>query len=107
MADDSEWLDIVYSGFWDYPFAFVVRYQGSVYLFLRGDFDDELDDYPSEYEIFVRNDLDINDLQKNFSIDSVGERGEVVARVDMRGITFDPTHRETIRSNVFHQIDHE
>jgi len=97
----NEWLNIVYSGFWDYPFAFVVKYKESTYLFLRGDFDDELDDYPSEFEVFLRNDLE---LENNFSI---GDDDEFIGRIDMREIQFDPTHREQIYSKAFSQIHNE
>ena len=102
--EEDGWLDIVYSGFWDYPFAFVVRYKEFTYLFARGDFDDELDDYPSEYEVFLRNDIDIEKIEKNFRIE---EYGDAVARIDMKQIEFDPTHREKIYSKVFKQIHNE
>ena len=101
---NTPWLNIVYSGFWDYPFAFVVKYKGSTYLFRRGDFDAQLDDYPSEYEVVVRNDIDVGKLEKNFRID---EGGEVIGRIDMRQIKFDQTHREQVHASVFKQINNE
>lgn len=98
---DGEWLGIVYSGFWDYPFAFITSYEDSTYLFVRGDFDDELDDYPSEYEVFVRNDIDFEKIEKNFRIE---ESGTSIGKVDMKQIQFDSTHREKINSKIFKQI---
>ncbi len=94
----SEWLKIVYSGFWDYPFAFIVKFEGDVYLFLRGDFDEKLDDYPTEYEIILDNSIDTASIRKNFPL---RDGGEVVGKVDMRDVRFDPTHREWISSKVF------
>jgi len=104
MSNDEEWLNIVYSGFWDYPFAFVVRFKMSTYLFVRGDFDEEVHDYPSEFEVFVTNDIDIDKLEKNFPIE---ESGEAIGRVDRKEIEFDPTHRERIDSRVFRRIHNE
>jgi len=57
-----------------------------------------LDEYPSEFEVILDNSIDIGSLQKNFEID---DNGEVIARVDMHEINFDPTHRERIDSKVF------
>jgi hypothetical protein len=94
----SEWLRIVYSGFWDYPFGFVVEFEGDVYVFLRGDFDEELDDYSTEYEIIRDNSIDMTSMRKNFSYTGTGD---VVGRVDMRQLRFDPSHREEISSKVF------
>jgi hypothetical protein len=101
---DNEWLNIVYSGFWDYPFAFVVRYKGSKYLFLRGGFDDELDDYPSEYEVYKRKDLESDGHTIGFG---KVEWGEPFGRIDMRQVEFDPTHREQINSTTFKKIKNE
>ncbi len=101
---DTEWLSIIYSGFWDYPFAFVTRYKDSTYLFVHGYFDDELDDYPSEYEVFVRNDIDFENIEKNFLIE---ESGTSIGRVDMKDIQFDWTHREKINSKIFKQIHND
>lgn len=101
---NNKWLNIVYSGFWDYPFAFVVKYKNSTYLFLRGGFDEQLDDYPSEYQVYLRNDININTLEENFGVNGCGE---AIGRVDMKQIKFDPTHREQIYSDVFKQIYNE
>ena len=42
-------LPIFYSAYWDAPLSFVVGYLGETYSFIRGDFDEELDEYPSNY----------------------------------------------------------
>src|SRR5688500_17365071 len=102
--DRNKWLNIIYSGFWDYPFAFVVRYKNATYLFHRGDFDDEVDDYPSEYRIFLSNDIDIEKIESNFRI---RDGGDLVGTIDMREIEFDPTHREQIYSRLFRKILNE
>lgn len=97
----GEWLKIVYSGFWDYPFEFVVEFEGDVYLFLRGGFDEELDDYPTKYEIIRDNSIDMTSMRKNFSYKGTGK---VVGRVDMRELRFDPSHRREISSKVFFDL---
>src|SRR5690349_12955741 len=94
-----EWLKIVYSGFWDYPFAFAVEFEGDVYVFLRGDFDEELDDYPSEYEIIRDNSIVMSSIRNNFRY--AGGCGEVVGRIDMRDLRFDPSQQREISSKVF------
>jgi len=93
-----EWLRIVYSAFWDYPFGIAVEYEGDVYIFLRGGFDEELDDYPSEFEIIRDNSIDMSSMRNNFTYDGTGE---VVGRIDMRELHFDPSHRQYISSKVF------
>lgn len=98
---EHEWLDIIYSGFWDFPLAFVVRFDGNIYLFRRGYFDEVIDDYPSEYEVIVDNSIDIDGLEKNFLIK---EGGTALGRVDMHAIVFDPTHRERINARVFAEL---
>lgn len=95
---EGEWLDIVYSGFWDYPFAFVVQFEGSVYMFLRGNFDEQLGDYPAGYDVFRNRLIDMRAIHKNFQ-PTTG--GEFVGRIDMREIRFDPSHRQRINSKVF------
>lgn len=93
-----EWLKIVYSGFWDFPFAFAVAFEKDVYVFVRGGFDEELDDYPTEYEIIRDNSIDMSSMRNNFRYTGTGD---VVGRVDMRDLRFDPSHREQISSKVF------
>ena len=94
----GEWLKIIYSGFGDFPFAFVVEFDGDVFVFRRQGFDEELDEYPPEYEIIRDNSIDMTSIRKNFSYTGTGD---VVGRVDMRELRFDPSHREEINSKVF------
>jgi hypothetical protein len=98
---NNEWLKIIYSGFWDYPFDFVVKFEDNIYLFRRGGFDEDMDDYPNDYEVILDNTIDISTLRNNFNICS---NGTVVGRVSIRAIDFDPTHREQINSRVFSEL---
>ena len=43
---------IKYFSFWDVPRTFAFVRNGNVYL-LTSEFDDELDEYPDEYEVFA------------------------------------------------------
>ena len=97
----TKWLKIVYSGFWDFPFAFAVEFEGDVYQFRRGYFDEDLDDYPSEYEVRRLDSVSMSSIRENFPC---YEGGEVVGQVDMRAVRFDPSHREWIDARVFESL---
>jgi len=43
---------IKYFSFWDVPRTFVFEQAGKVYV-LASEFDDDLDEYPDDYEVFV------------------------------------------------------
>lgn len=43
---------IKYFSFWDVPRTFVFERDGQLYL-LTSEFDDDIDEYPDEYEIFL------------------------------------------------------
>jgi hypothetical protein len=49
---NDEKLRILYSGYYDAPLSFIVNYREVTYYFWRGYFDDDIDDFPSEYEVF-------------------------------------------------------
>ena len=44
---------ILYSGFYDTPLAFVTSQENTQYVFWRGFFDEQIDDYPTHYQVFV------------------------------------------------------
>src|SRR5215470_15739489 len=45
-------VEIRYFSFWDVPRTFAFEYGGKVYL-LTSEFDDALDEYPDDYDVFV------------------------------------------------------
>jgi len=57
---------ILYSGFCEAPLAFVTTYENTQYLFWRGFFDDELDDYPKEYEVFILPNLSEEEIKESW-----------------------------------------
>ena len=97
----TEWLRIVYSGFWDFPFAFWVEFRGHVYQFLRGDFNEDIDDYPSEYEVTRHDSLAMSSIRGN---STAVDGGMAIGRINMREVRFDPSHRERIDAAVFRAL---
>ena len=49
----NAFIPIYYSGFWDVPHAFLTVYEDKLYYFRRGYFDDGLDDYPPNYQVYL------------------------------------------------------
>jgi hypothetical protein len=95
---------ILYSGFYDAPVAFVTSLENTQYLFWRGFFDEQLDDYPNEYKVFVLPNL--SEEQINESWISLPEKAiAYVGRVSMSRVAFDPTRREAIDTGTFDFIE--
>ena len=96
-------LPFIYSGFHDRPLAFVVWHDSGQYLFWRGFFDDDLDDYSHIYEVYRLPRPTNDDLKANWTslpelaIDKVGS----VPHADVK---FDPTNRQWIDSSVFQRL---
>ena len=92
-------VKIIYSGFYDAPLAFVAGYKGTQYLFWRV-FDDELDDYPQEYEVFVLPDLSEAEVKESWAY--LPKKAKTyLGKIVMSKIVFDPTKRLSIKSSVF------
>lgn len=88
-------LPIVYSGYWDAPLAFVVAYNEKIYLFWRGHFNDELDDYPSIYKVSQIKDVSFAQVKENWT--ALADKEQVdVGEIDFRDVIFDPTKRKEI-----------
>jgi hypothetical protein len=99
-----EQTKIIYSGFYDALLAFVAKHEGKQYLFWRGNFDEELDGYPSIYEVF--NLPNLTDDEINASWSSLADRAEIkVGRIHMGQVLFDPSKRESIDSATFDRLD--
>lgn len=95
-------LPIIYSGFYDAPLAFLVKYENRVYLFWRGYFNDVIDDYLPEYEVFTTNLLSIDDPNIDWeNLWKQGVNSNSVGKIHMNNVIFDSTHRKFINIDTF------
>jgi hypothetical protein len=62
----TNWVPITYRGYWDVPRIILARAGRSVFL-LECLFDDDLDDYPDEYQVYLMPaDLDERSLPQDW-----------------------------------------
>ncbi|HET6976396.1 MAG TPA: hypothetical protein VFI24_08740 [Pyrinomonadaceae bacterium] len=95
---------ILYSGFYDAPLAFVTSHQNVQYLFWRGFFDEQLDDYPNDYRVYVLPNL--SEEQINAFWSSLPEKAiAYIGKVSLNQVAFDPTRREFIDTVTFDLIE--
>src|SRR6266852_3678230 len=94
---------ILYSGFYDAPLAFVTTYENSQYLFWRGFFDDELDDYPSEYEVFILPNLSEKEIKESWPL-LPKKAVAFIGKISMDRVMFDPTKRDSINVATFERL---
>lgn len=106
----SEMIPIYYDGFWDVPMAFLTILDEKIYLFDRGGFDEELDDYPPNYKIFLVKDVSLEDafeprdasVTMAVKISSYVLHGEheFIGEVEVDGVCFDETRRKFFDSRI-------
>jgi hypothetical protein len=97
-----EKLKIQYRDFWDVPRVFVTSYQGRHYLF-DCPFNDELDEYPDHYEVFLTNSLPaevLNGSWMNIRDQAIHHLGQV----PVKSVQFDETMREEIDAGILKQL---
>jgi len=95
-------VQIQYRDFYDFPRMFVAVYQGTQYLF-DGSFDDNLDEYPDEYRVFMLPWLTAEQLSTSWK--SLPEKAtRVVGQVATSDVSFDPTKRQWIDAAVFDRL---
>lgn len=109
----DDYLPIYYSGFWDVPHAFLTLYNDDLYLYWRDYFDEELDDYPPNYKVY---------LVRNTSLDDAFEvseppfqfvkfrniplllNNEIIGEIPVNKVMFDETKRKSVNKIVFNQL---
>ena len=96
-------LPIQYSGFWVFPHAFWVSFEGNSYLFWRGYFDEKIDDYPDTYDVYKVSDVKLNDDPLPWELSRIPSKVRV-GSVKIQNVEFDPTHRKYIDSGIFSEI---
>lgn len=98
-------LPIVYSGFYDAPLAFLVKYSNRVYLFWRGYFNDEIDDYSPEYEVFITKLSSIENINVDWeNLWKQGIDSNFVGKIHINNVIFDSTHRKFIGVDTFKEL---
>lgn len=94
----TRWAAIHYREFWDVPRIFYLTDGGRTYLF-DCPFDDQVDDFPDEYRVYLMPPLDPADLTGSWA----GLPGRAVAdlgRVSVAAVRFDPTRRQFVDASV-------
>ena len=101
-------VNIIYSGFWDRPLAFVVRHR-DIQLYFRREFDERIDDYQDVYNIFVLPDLSDNEI--NASWGNLHQKTtRSLGQIPVKEVVFDPSFRKSVSTDtldiVISKIDH-
>jgi len=94
----GENIGIIYSGFWDRPLGFVVRYRDRIFYFLRK-FNDDSDEYEDVYKVFLLPALTEKDIQNSWdSLDTKTLRH--VSTIRVSDVIFDASFRKSIDSDI-------
>jgi hypothetical protein len=94
----ARWADIDYRDFWDVPRIFLVRDQGTLYLF-DCQFDRAVEDYPESYDVFVMPPLSEAELAASWA--PLHEHAiKRLGRLPIHGVQFDPTLRQRVDVSV-------
>ncbi len=98
----TNWLPIRYRDFWDVPRIFLVRLEVQLILF-DCRFDDEKEDYPDRYQVYLLPALTDNDLAGSW--ETLPERASHhVAEVAVSEVRFDPTGRQSIDGSILEKL---
>ena len=90
---------IQYRGFYDRPLAFVAEHRNKQLLFWL-DFDELLDEYKSEYQVFMLADSTVRDLIQLKSWENLRHQTTgYLGTVPVRNVQFDETRRKEIDVN--------
>src|SRR5580704_12061669 len=85
---------IKYFSFWDVPRTFAFERGGNVYL-LTSEFDDALDEYPDDYEVFVVSGVGSLSMVSDWkSIEPLPKTS--VGRIPVASVQFDKSHRKYV-----------
>jgi hypothetical protein len=102
MSSTSHWGAITYRGFHDVPRFFIVADGEQTYLF-DCTFDEDLDDYPDDYTIYLMPALEPADL--NGSWENLHSRAvALLGKIAVSDLIFDETLRKSIDLDVLSRI---
>jgi hypothetical protein len=90
----SNWVEITYRDFYDFPRIFTIRHQGKLLLF-DCNFDSTLDDYSPTYKVFLLPELTSQELADDWT--HLPEKaGAFLGEVPTDQVEFDQTRRRAV-----------
>ena len=99
----SEKLAIQYRDFYDVPRIFIVNHRGTLYLF-DCPFDQDLDEYPNIYRVFVLPAESCSDLSGSWD-DLASRATAYLGEVPVKSVQFDSTRRREIEIDVIAELE--
>jgi hypothetical protein len=98
----STWVPIRYRGFYDVPRNFIVNHGGAQYLF-SCPFDDELDEYPAVFKVFLLPYLAEPDLECDWE-ELPSKATQYLGEVAVESIRFDSSRRKEMETSVLEDL---
>ena|ERR1044071_2553103 len=99
----SEKSAIQYRDFYDVPRIFLVNHRGTQYLF-DCPFDQDLDDYPDTYRVFVLPADSCSNLSGSWE-DLASSATAYLGKVPVKSVQFDSTRRREIETDVLDELE--
>ena len=98
----SQWCSFVYRGFWDQP-RILYTSNGEQFFLFNCLFDDDKDDYPESYSVYLMPSLSPTDLSESWE----GIERKALLFLGKVGIplsALDPTRRQQIDLDILNQV---
>jgi hypothetical protein len=99
------WLPIKYREFYDVPRAIVVERDGEFYLF-DSPFDGDADEYPAYFAVYRLSAYVASQLDSG-SWEGLAAQSELLGRVAVEAVEFDPSRRSLMNDEVFNLLPRE
>lgn len=99
----AEMTPFRYGGFYDVPRCLSFRYLG-IRLLLQSAFDDDVDEYPSDYSIYVVPES-TDDSQPICNPEFLNKTPMAcIGTIAIDRVTFDPSKREAVDASIFDEL---
>ena len=103
MMKTDKWLDIHYREFYDVPRIFVAALPGGRTLLFDCPFDQQQDDYPADYKVYLLPALSAGQLAGSWAqLTDLALRG--LGRIPVAALRFDPTRRKQIEAGILNTL---
>lgn len=101
----NQFIPIHYGGFWDVLDSFLTDFMGEVYLFTRYSFDEKIDDYPPNYEVYIVKNISLDEaVRSNFWQPHNYEEKIFIGEIPTKDVIFDSTNKQFVNTVVFEKF---